>query len=104
MPISKERMLKFSVSDFAERDIQSIVDYYDKIDPALSDRFLDEIDDCFSRIVDLSEGYQKRYKEFRIAFLKKFSFGVYYKIYESELVVTAVLHTSQSMSKWMRGR
>lgn len=97
-------MPRISISTFAEDDLQRIVDYYDKINPAIADRFLDEIDDCLKQIEKLPEGYQKRYKQFRIAFLKKFSFGVYYKIYDFELVVIAVLHTSQSMEKWLKNR
>jgi plasmid stabilization system protein ParE len=97
-------MLKLKVSSYAKRDIQRIVNYYDKINPSLVDRFLEEIDDCFAKIENLPEGYQKRYKAFRIAFLKKFSFGLYYKIYNSEIVIAAVLHTSQRMDKWFSGR
>lgn len=97
-------MLQVSVSDFAEEDIQNIVDYYKEIDTSLSEDFIAKLYQCFERIEQLPEGYQKRYKEFRIAFLKRFSFGVFYKIYDTEISVAAVLHTSQDMGKWLKGR
>lgn len=97
-------MLPVSISSFAEEDIQKIVDYYNEIGETLSEDFLAQLAQCLERIESLPEGYQKRYKEFRIAFLKRFSFGAFYKIYEEEIVIVAILHTSQNMSKWLKGR
>lgn len=94
-------MFQVSISFFAEEDIQKIVDYYKEIDDSLSLDFIVKLHESLERIEQMPEGYQKRYKEFRIVFLKRFSFGVFYKIYDQEVVVVAVLHTSQSMSKWL---
>lgn len=102
--MSKDSISKVLVSSFAEEDIQNIVDYYKDLDGALSEDFIVKLSACFERIEQLPEGYQKRYNEFRIAFLKRFSFGVFYKIYEKEITVVAVLHTSQDMSKWLKER
>ena len=97
-------MLKVTISHFAEHDLQEIINYYDQINPDISDGLLQDVDDCLNRIEDLPEGYQKRHKEIHIAFLKHFSFGIFYKIYPNEISVVAILHTSQDMTKWLEGR
>jgi len=71
-------MLKFSVRPSAYEHIQKAVDYYDDIDPRLGEAFLDEIDTSFEQIQALPEGFQKRLGEIRLAFLKRFPFGVSY--------------------------
>lgn len=66
--------------------------------------FLNELDECINIIKKLPEGYQRRFGDIRIAFLKKFPFGVFYKIYDSRIAIIAVLHTRKDTEKWLKGR
>ncbi len=97
-------MPDFSVRPSALADIHRALDYFDEINTTLSTSFLTELRAVYHRIKDHPEGYQKRYGEIRIALLKRFSFGVFYKIYEDRIAVIAVLHTSQDSEKWLTGR
>ncbi len=95
-------MVNLSILPLAQGDIQALVDYYDAISPKLTDLFLSELDRAFEAIVDYPEAYQKRYKEVRVIFLKRFSLGVYYKLYGKKAVVLGVLHTSQHPEIWKK--
>jgi plasmid stabilization system protein ParE len=97
-------MPNFSVRPSALEDIHRALDYFDEINPTLSVGFLEELRAVYHRIKDHPEGYQKRYGQIRIALLKRFSFGVFYKIYDTRIVVIAVLHTSQDSDKWLQRR
>jgi len=93
-------MANFSTRPLAQQDIQEVVDYYDDINPKLADSFLVELEQCYNKINQIPEGYQKRLGNIRVAFLKNFPFGVYYKIYGEKIVVIAVLHTSKNPKVW----
>ncbi|KYG82340.1 type II toxin-antitoxin system RelE/ParE family toxin [Roseivirga echinicomitans] len=93
-------MASFSLRPSVYEDIQRAVDYYDLINPKLSEAFLDEIEDCFANIQDLPEDYQERLGKIRIAFLRRFSFGVSYKLYDTRIIFIAVFHTSQDPDNW----
>lgn len=93
-------MHKLTFRPFAQEDVQNIVEYYDEITPKLSDLFLSELDDAINHIKNEPKAFQKRVGEVRIVFLKRFKFGVFYKMYNQKIVVIAVLHTSQNPEIW----
>lgn len=95
-------MANFSTRPLAQQDIQEVVDYYDELNPKLADSFLAELEQCYNKIKQVPEGYHKRLGNIRAAFLKKFPFGVYYKIYGEKIVVIAILHTSRNPSIWKK--
>ena len=95
-------MYDLSIRPDAQNDIQEVVDYYDEISQELADDFLNELDACMEEITKLPKAHQKRFGDIRAVFLKRFSFGVFYKIYEKEVVVIAVLHTSRNPDIWKR--
>jgi len=45
---------------------------------------------------------QKRLGDIRVSFLKRFSNGVYFKIYDTEISIIAILHTSQNPEIWAK--
>ena len=95
-------MANFSTRPLAQQDIQEVVDYYDDINPKLADSFLVELEQCYNKIKQIPEGFQKRLGNIRTAFLKNFPFGVYYKIYGGKIVVIAILHTSKNPAIWKK--
>lgn len=95
-------MCKLAFRPLAKKDIQNIVDYYDLITPKLSDLFLNELDESIDYISNEPEAFQKRLGAVRIVFLKRFKFGVFYKIYTQKIVVIAILHTSQNPELWKK--
>ena len=93
-------MPSLSIRPSAKDDIQGIVDYYDDILPKITDNFLSELDIAINYIQKSPSGNQKRLGNIRAIFLKRFSYGVYYKVYKTKVVIIAVLHTSRNPQIW----
>jgi len=83
------------VRHIAEIDIQEILFYYEKISANLSSRFIQEIFDVFDVLKQNPFIFVVKYKNTRIAFLKKFPNGVHYKIDGSKIHVLTILHTKR---------
>lgn len=95
-------MYNLSFRPLTENDIQKIVDYYDTINPKLSDVFLDELEISIKHIQNMPKACQKRLGNIRAAFLKRFKYGVYFKIYDDNIVIIAVLHSSRNPEIWKK--
>lgn len=96
-------MYNLSLRPSAKDDIQDIVDYYDEVSVRLADDFLNELDDCIEKIRKMPKAYQKRFHNIRAVFLKRFSIGVFYKVYGKRVVIIAVLHASRNPEIWKNG-
>ncbi len=85
---------KLIVKPGAELDIADAPDWYTE-NTELSSDLLAEIDEVLSRIETDSDSFQKRYKDIRIIFTDRFSYGVHYTKDDKIVYVHAVLHTSR---------
>ncbi len=95
-------MYNLSFRPLANKDIQDIVNYYDLLNPELTKNFLKELDDTVKHIQHRPCSCQKRLGNIRISFLKRFSYGVYFKIYDKDISVIAILHTSRNPQIWKK--
>lgn len=95
-------MYKLSFRPLAQNDIQQIIDYYDEISPKLSMYFLNDLEIIISHIQNAPEANLKKLNNIRVAFLKRFRYGVYFKIYKNEIVIIAILHTSRNPKIWKK--
>ena len=95
-------MYNLTFLSIANRDIQNIVSYYDDINSTLSDVFLKEMEDTKSFILQNPDACPKRIRNIRVSYLKRFRYGVFFKIYEDEIIVIAVLHTSRNPEIWQK--
>jgi len=86
----------------ANNDIQEIVDYYDSLNPQLSEVFLKELGEIVKHIQNMPKSYQKKLGDIRVAFLVRFSYGVYFKIYDREISIIAILHTGRNPKIWKK--
>ncbi|MCF6271207.1 MAG: type II toxin-antitoxin system RelE/ParE family toxin [Melioribacteraceae bacterium] len=93
-------MFKLSFRPSASNDVQEIVNYYDKLEIRLTDVFLKELEDTLKHINSMPESCQKKLGDIRVSYLKRFKFGIYFKIYKKTIVVIAVLHTSRDPQIW----
>jgi len=85
-------------TDFrAEGDITDAVDYYDKINAELGDRFLSELYDIFDQLSQNPYLYSlisaNSASNFRDVNLPSFPYVVVYETIESSVFVTSVMHT-----------
>ncbi|MCW3162629.1 type II toxin-antitoxin system RelE/ParE family toxin [Chryseobacterium oryctis] len=80
----------------AQQDIRKSIEWYREQSGSLSEKFLEKIDESLEKISKNPEHYQKRYNEIRIAFTKKFPYGIYYTVEEKTIYIHAILHTKQN--------
>lgn len=93
-------MSKLLFSSVAIKDVQEIVNYYDEINPKISDAFLDELDEAKYFIEQHPQACVKKLNLIRVRYLKRFKYGVYFKIYHKSIAVIGVLHNSRNPQIW----
>lgn len=79
----------------AEQDLEDIQDYYNKINPAITDNFFIEFFDTMDFVENEPQLFQIRYKEIRIAPMYRFPYGIHYRETDLEIIVYRVLHTKR---------
>ncbi len=79
----------------AERDLEDIQDYYNKILPAITNNFFTEFFETMDYIEDEPQLFQVRYRGIRIAPLVRFPYGIHYKETGDKIIVYRVLHTKR---------
>jgi plasmid stabilization system protein ParE len=79
----------------AERDLEDIQDYYNKINPSITSNFFIEFFATTDFIENEPQLFQVRYREIRIAPMYRFPYGVHYKETDTEIIIYRVLHTKR---------
>jgi len=74
-------------SALAKDDIQNIINYYDEINPIITNSFLKELKVVKNHIQQYPETCPKKLKNIRVAFLKRFRYGVFFKTYDDNILV-----------------
>ncbi|WP_449401012.1 type II toxin-antitoxin system RelE/ParE family toxin [Chryseobacterium wanjuense] len=87
---------KLIIKPEAENDLDQAIEWYKEQNKNLILQLLNEIEEGFNKVQNYPEHYQKRYKEIRIIFIKKFPYGIYYTIENDKIFVHAVLHNKQN--------
>ncbi len=90
------------IKPLALQDIEDATEWYQSQLEGLPGKLLSEIDECLFRISKNPQHYQKRYFDVRIAFLKKFPYGIYYTVESKKIYVHAILHTKQNPDRGVK--
>ena len=88
---------KIIVKPKAEEDFIKAIEYYNEKRENLGSTLFFEISSIIERIKENPELFQKKYKDFRISFTKKFKYGIHFTIEKESIFIHAVLHTSQKL-------
>jgi len=85
----------------ALQDIQQAIDYYNKQEPGLGERFENTINDVF-QILETHPFYQIRYDNVRCLPLKYLPFMIHYTLNEENqsVQVVAVFNTRKNTTEW----
>ncbi len=83
-----------------EKDIEEAIKWYKDIQISLALSFINELRAVRKYIHQNPNKIQVRYNNIRIAFLKKFPYGIHYKFEKDIITIVAVFHTSQNHEKW----
>jgi toxin ParE1/3/4 len=84
------------IKPLAAEDITEATEWFEEQNPNLSLDFILKLSEAINLIKDNPHHFQKRYKNIRIVFTRKFPFGIYYTIEKETIFVQAVLHTKRN--------
>src|SRR5262245_8326004 len=88
----------------AQREFDAAVDWYEKQQPGLGDEFIDDVRDALRRIAESPEARPFAQPPNRKALLSDFPYLIIYRVDATEIVVSAVFHTSRDPRRWRRRR
>ncbi len=95
-------MYSLNIRLLAKQDIQQIVDYYNERVPDVTDKFLADLFDEFEILKKNPYLFVEKYRKTRVDFMKRFPFGIHYRLIHLKIEILAVLHTSRNPKIWGR--
>jgi plasmid stabilization system protein ParE len=88
----------------AEEEARAARKWYEEQRPGLGARFADAIDETLQRIASNPSGFPLVHGEIRRAVVRRFPFGVYFRVYCRDLVILAVTHGRRHPRRWQSRR
>jgi len=82
------------LSSQIEDDIDEAIHYYKKISPELAKEFIQELRFTRDYVHHNPFYFQVRYSNIRIAFMKKFPYGIHYTVIQQSIYLVSLFHTS----------
>lgn len=79
----------------AKNDFKEAIGYYKTINPKLSGRFYGSFKESLNSIKSHPLRFHLRYDDVRIMMLKTFPYLIHYSVYESEIVIKLICHSSK---------
>lgn len=95
---------KFHILDAADRDIADAIEHYERVNKGLSIDFELCIEEGYADILNEPLGYQIRYRDIRIRFIRRFPYGIHYMVEDEQITVISVFHQSRSPRNWFKRR
>lgn len=96
-------MYQLRIRILAQQEADEIFDYYGNINSTLALRFLEVLYAQLDVISENPELFQLKYKSTRVRYLRKFPFGIYYRIVdESFIEILSIIHTSRNPEIWKK--
>ena len=93
---------KFRVRPRAEHDTRRAFSWYEKQRPGLGRELALELDSIYERLAENPYLYADIHRGIRRAITRRFPYGVFYLIVESEVRVLSVADMSRNPSVWRR--
>ena len=84
----------------AKRDIRRAAKWYERQRQGLGREFVVEVDVALARIEDNPEHYEIVHREIRHTILRRFPYGVFYRIRANKISVFAVVHLKRDSIPW----
>ena len=84
----------------AAADIEEAFLWYERQRVGLGNEFRQELKVLLDRVSERPEFYQVLHRDTRRALLKRFPYGLFYRVYPEAIVVVAVMHARRSPRRW----
>jgi len=92
------------VSPQAEREAQRAAQRYERESSGLGVAFLDIVGQTLEAITENPLRFPVVYRDVRRALLKRFPYGIFFRLLPTQIRVTAVMHLARHPSRWQRRR
>jgi len=96
--------LPLSVALKAEAEALEAADWYEKRSKGLGRAFLDLVEQTLKDVATRPRQFPQVYRDIRRATLKRFPFGVFFRLRKDRIRVLAVMHLSRNPQRWRRRR
>jgi plasmid stabilization system protein ParE len=87
----------------AEAEIVQAAEYYEKRVEGLGARFLSDLEATILRILEAPDRWQKVEADIRRCLMRRFPYGVYYRVWPAEVRILVLKHHSRHPDYW-KGR
>lgn len=84
----------------AQSDLRQAARWYEEQNSGLGREFVTEVEVALNRIAENPLQYQVLYREVRRAALRKFPYGIFYRVEQDSLVVLAIMHLHRDPTSW----
>lgn len=91
---------KLIASSKSESDTAKAIEYYKEIRVELAKEFLIELRATRKYIEKNPKKIQVRYGNIRVAFLKRFPYGVHFRLQDKTITIISIFNTSEDSNKW----
>jgi plasmid stabilization system protein ParE len=96
--------LPLTVSPQAEEEAQEAAQWYENESPGLGVAFLEIVEQTLTAISEHPLRFPRVYHDIRRALLKRFPYGVFFRVRPNRIKVTAIMHLSRDPSRWQKRR
>lgn len=83
-----------------EKEVLASYSWYEKQSPGLGEDFLSELDEAYLSISEIPKVWPLISKNYRRYLLKRFPFGVIYRMDSDAIYAVAVMHLSREPGYW----
>jgi plasmid stabilization system protein ParE len=94
---------RVSFHHLAEDELNDATQYYDRVNPGLGAVFLGEAEQAIQEILEFPESAPEVGHEVRRKLLRRFPYGILYRIREHEVRILAIMNLRRRPFYW-RGR
>lgn len=94
-------MIQTRFHALAKEELLHATDYYYQINPKLADYFINSVESALERISSFPKTGTPSVEGTRKIVLKHFPYLLFYKLYESEIIIFAVAHQAQKPHYWL---
>lgn len=93
-------MREFIIDTEAEDDLARAKRWYDDRRDGLGSDFIEKVDEAFERIQRMPLVPRPLFKDLRRVLVRRFPYGVFYRVASDRIIVVAVYHTSRDPKGW----
>jgi plasmid stabilization system protein ParE len=88
------------LSELAAADLEDAINWYKRLRPGLEADFALCVEESLARIVDNPESFPIVMASARRALVRRFPYGVIYRVYHRRIEVEAVFHVRRDPTRW----